>query len=132
MPSPRNSVRVVLLIARGWRGTSLPRGNVRKEIQRHRCCSTHTIPQPRVACTIVWQPWAIKSATPTALKHVFSDTISFVLQHDLRACHVEINIINNMGSNDLSNDMHRGIIQYPIPHATICTISCDNPRQFIV
>ena len=37
MPSPRNSVRVVLLIARGWRGTSLPRGNVRKEIQRHRC-----------------------------------------------------------------------------------------------
>ena len=35
--SPRNSVRVVLLIARGWRGTSLPRVNVRKEIQRHRC-----------------------------------------------------------------------------------------------
>ena len=34
---PRNSVRVVLLIARGWRGTSLPRVNVRKEIQRHRC-----------------------------------------------------------------------------------------------
>ena len=35
--SSRNSVRVVLLIARGWRGTSLPRGNVRKEIQRRRC-----------------------------------------------------------------------------------------------
>ena len=34
---PRNSVRVVLLIARGWRGTSLPRVNVRKEIQRRRC-----------------------------------------------------------------------------------------------
>ena len=34
-----NSVRVVLLIARGWRGTSLPRVNVRKEIQRHRCCA---------------------------------------------------------------------------------------------
>ena len=33
----RNSVRVVLLIARGWRGTSLPRVNIRKEIQRHRC-----------------------------------------------------------------------------------------------
>jgi len=28
--SPCNSVRVVLLIARGWRGTSLPRG-IRKE-----------------------------------------------------------------------------------------------------
>ena len=35
--SPRNSVRVVLLIARGWRGTSLPRVNVRKEIQRCKC-----------------------------------------------------------------------------------------------
>ena len=35
--SPRNSVRVVLLIARGWRGTSLPRVNIRKEIQRRRC-----------------------------------------------------------------------------------------------
>ena len=37
MFSFRNSVRVVLLIARGWRGTSLPRVNVRKGIQRHRC-----------------------------------------------------------------------------------------------
>ncbi|MBF1548784.1 MAG: hypothetical protein HXO04_04530 [Prevotella salivae] len=35
--SSRNSVRVVPLIARGWRGTSLPRVNVRKEIQRRRC-----------------------------------------------------------------------------------------------
>ena len=35
--SPRNSVRVVPLIARGWRGTSLPRENVRKEIQRCKC-----------------------------------------------------------------------------------------------
>ena len=35
--SPRNSVRVVLLKARGWRGTRLPRVNVRKEIQRRRC-----------------------------------------------------------------------------------------------
>ena len=35
--SPRNSVRVVLLIARGWWGTSLPRINVYKEIQRCKC-----------------------------------------------------------------------------------------------
>ena len=35
--SPRNSVRVVLLIARGWRGTSLPRVSIRKEIQRCKC-----------------------------------------------------------------------------------------------
>ena len=32
-----NSVRVVLLIARGWRGTSLPRVSIHKEIQRRRC-----------------------------------------------------------------------------------------------
>ena len=44
----------------------------------------------------------------------------------------EKNIIYNMGSNDLSNDMHRGLIQYPIPYATICTILCDNPYHFIV
>jgi len=35
--SPCNSVRVVLLIAQGWRGTSLPRVNIRKEMQRRRC-----------------------------------------------------------------------------------------------
>ena len=35
--SSRNSVRVVFLIARGWRGASLPRVNDRKEIQRRRC-----------------------------------------------------------------------------------------------
>ena len=32
-----NSVRVVLLIARGWLVPRQPRVNVRKEIQRHRC-----------------------------------------------------------------------------------------------
>ena len=61
----------------------------------------HHIRQPRVACTIVWQPWAIKSATPTALKRAFSDTISFVLQHDLVACYAEINIIYNIDSHNL-------------------------------
>ena len=35
--STHNSVRVVLLIAWGWRGTSLPRVSIRKEIQRRRC-----------------------------------------------------------------------------------------------
>ena len=38
-----------------------------EKAQHLRRCSTHNIRQPRVACTIVWQPWAIKSATPTAL-----------------------------------------------------------------
>ena len=39
-------------------------------------CSPHNICYPRVACTIVWQPRAIKSATPMALKHLFYDIIN--------------------------------------------------------
>ena len=38
-----------------------------KKAQHLRRCSPQTIRKPRVACTIVWQPWAIKSVTPTAL-----------------------------------------------------------------
>ena len=66
MRSPRNSVRVVLLIARGWRGTSLPRVNVRKEIQRRRCWAFS------VKAHLQWNfLWRInqKSATPMALFH---------------------------------------------------------------
>ena len=39
--------------------------------------ANHTLTQ--VACTIVWQPWAIETATPMALKHVF--VIPFPLIH---------------------------------------------------
>ena len=35
--SSRNSVRVVLLIARGWLVPRLPRVSIRKGIQRRRC-----------------------------------------------------------------------------------------------
>ena len=38
-------------------------------------CSPHHIRKPRVACTIVWQPWAIKSATLMALRCVFHGVI---------------------------------------------------------
>ena len=43
----------------------------------------------------------LESATPTALKRAFFDTISFVLQHDLMACYAEINIIYDIDSNNL-------------------------------
>ena len=36
-----------------------------------------------------------------ALRHSFFDTISFVLQHDSMACHVEITIIYNIDSNNM-------------------------------
>ena len=41
-------------------------------------CSTQTIRKPRVAYTIVWQPWAIKSAIPTALIRAFCNIIFIV------------------------------------------------------
>ena len=50
-------------------------GDKSEKAQHRWRCSTHTIPQPRIACTIVWQLWAIKSATPTALKRAFCNTI---------------------------------------------------------
>ena len=40
-----------------------------------RRCSQQTIPYPRVACTIVWQPWAIENATPMVLARLFHNTI---------------------------------------------------------
>ena len=49
----------------------------------------------------------LESATPMALKRAFFDTISFVLQYDLMAYHVEINIIYNIDSNYLHAKMSR-------------------------
>ena len=42
-----------------------------EKAQHLRRCSTHNIHEPRGAYTIVWQPWAIKSTTPTALISLF-------------------------------------------------------------
>ena len=53
MPSWCNSVRVVLLIARGWRGTSLPRVSIRKEIQRRRCWAFSV--KTRLQWNILWR-----------------------------------------------------------------------------
>ena len=47
-----------------------------EKVQHLQRCSPHTTPQPRVACTIVWQPWAIKSTTPMALKRLFYNIIN--------------------------------------------------------
>ena len=40
-----------------------------EKVQHLQRCSPHITPQPRVACTIVWQPWAIKGTTLTALRN---------------------------------------------------------------
>ena len=55
-----------------------------EKAQHLRRCSTHNIRQPRVACTIVWQPWAIKNATPTALNNKMHNIICVILRDNLR------------------------------------------------
>ena len=55
-----------------------------EKAQHLRRCSTHNIRQPRVACTIVWQPWAIKNATPTALNNKKHNIICVILRANLR------------------------------------------------
>ncbi|WP_373274160.1 hypothetical protein [Segatella salivae] len=55
-----------------------------KKAQHLRRCSPQTIRQPRVACTIVWQPWAIKNATPTALNNKKHNIICIILRDKLR------------------------------------------------
>ena len=54
-----------------------------EKAQHLRRCSTHNIRQPRVACTIVWQPWAIKNATPMVLEHIFRNMNYVILHLDL-------------------------------------------------
>ena len=51
-----------------------------EKAQHLRRCFPQTIRYPRVACTIVWQPWAIKNATPTALEHVYRN-VNYVFLH---------------------------------------------------
>ena len=46
-----------------------------EKAQHLRRCSPQIICYPRVACTIVWQPWAIKNATPMVLARLFHNTI---------------------------------------------------------
>ena len=55
-----------------------------EKAQHLRRCSTHNIRKPRVACTIVWQPWAIKNETPAALKRLFYNTIKDIMRINKR------------------------------------------------
>ena len=55
-----------------------------EKAQHLRRCFPHNIHYPRVACTIVWQPWAIKSATPTALIRSFYNIIDANMQINKR------------------------------------------------
>jgi len=42
-----------------------------EKVQHLQRWSPHTTCWPRVACTIVWQPWAIKRTTLTALRNAY-------------------------------------------------------------
>ena len=51
-----------------------------EKVQHLQRCSPHINPQPRVVRAIAWQPWAIKSATPTALTRLFHDVINIYMR----------------------------------------------------
>ena len=58
-----------------------------EKVQHLQRCSPHITPQPRVACTIVWQPWAIKGTTLTALHiRIFVTTNGLIR---------DVNVVNN-------------------------------------
>ena len=46
-----------------------------EKVQHLQRCSPRHIHNPRVACTIVWQPWTIENATPMVLARLFHNTI---------------------------------------------------------
>jgi len=46
-----------------------------EKVQHLQRCSPYNLRKPRVACTIVWQPWAIKGTTLTALRKLYYCTI---------------------------------------------------------
>ena len=50
-----------------------------EKAQHLRRCSPRTIRQPRVACTIVCQPWAIENTTLISLKWIYQMIIPFSL-----------------------------------------------------
>ena len=66
--SSRNSVRVVFLIARGWRGASLPRVNDRKEIQRRRCCVFDSPGLPNDSAGYPGLTYDLRGTTPSVLR----------------------------------------------------------------
>ena len=51
-----------------------------EKVQHLQRCSPHINPQPRVVRAIAWQPWAIKSATPTALKYLIRN-MNYIFSH---------------------------------------------------
>ena len=59
-----------------------------EKVQYLQRCTTHNIRQPRVAYTIVWQPWAIKSTTLTALVRIFHNVIYINIRYDLMVAYV--------------------------------------------
>ena len=121
MSSSRNSVRVVFLIARGWRGTSLPRVNVRKEIQRHRCWAFSE--KARLLWNILWR------ITP---KKRNTDGVEFfILYHNSYFLVLEYMVDCVEKSQHLRRWNMHFIMPFIINLAVIRHVSCDDMHVFI-
>ena len=119
MFSPRNSVRVVPLIARGWRETSLPRVNIRKEIQRHRCWAflrKHGYSEE------IHGGLRLESVIPTALKHSYHGVIDSNIR--MNKCWITLRKRNTYGveRNQLQNKMGGNTAWYVGKHNAIFII----------
>ena len=79
MPSWCNAVGVVLLIAQGWRGTSLPWVSIRKGIQR---CKCELFLRKHGYNEDIHGGLRLESVTPMALKHVFHGVINVNIHMD--------------------------------------------------
>ena len=73
MPLWCNAVGVVLLIAQGWRGTSLPWVSIRKGIQR---CKCWVFLRKQAYNEDIHGGLRLESVTPMVLKHLFYSTIN--------------------------------------------------------
>ena len=99
-----------------------------EKAQHLRRCSPHNIRYPRVACTIVWQPWAIKSATPTALK------CSFYVMIHISSClylwRIAPKKYNTYGIEEHNSSYNLRHFMQPSAsfHRSICVISSHKTR----
>ena len=88
-----------------------------EKAQHLRRCSTHNIHEPRVAYTIVWQPWAIKRTTLTALR----DEGIYITKF--------IHLNNGATPTALRDKTIMGVMSLMMKREMICGISSRKIRQ---
>ena len=110
-----------------------------EKAQHLRRCSTHNLRYPRVACTIVWQPRAIKNTTPTALKHSIRNMNYVILRLKLwwiaqKSHRFYVNIPMNIPAilNDTMMQHHRFYVNIPMHICVMVNVTMMQLYRFYV